>query len=485
MATPHTEASLYAPLPSNWGYHFSDATECIAYDFFRHPDNGEVEMKERRLDEASLPDYLAESESPFVAASPRKSIYGLKLLVAKARFLPTGAAMICVDTKSFGLIKQHFDLHDLFIDLMLSRGTQALVYSSPCRSDASPDPILYFKSRFFHDFQLSLKYDPTTNITSGFLVTLESSVTSDNLESLMAPLNTQLKICRHPMLLPISITELHINGCWRNLQLLYFELDRIQNMTGQNPYGIDHNILTARDLLTLEFPEYTSSLNYFSESCSGNIFILKGLSGSLTVLESWGRAISVSHLNGGVEDSILDAQSMMLEKLDYLRSTIGTLLLQGERIEKRIDTYRQLIYQLMAQKDSKTNIELAQSSAAIAKAAKEDSAVMRQIALETKRDSSAMKTIAMLTMVFLPGTSIAAIFAMPVIKWDRWDSGITGFSLYWVVTLPLTLLVFMVWGAAVVLPWRSWLAKRGRSRREKENDEELGELDESGRAVAA
>ena len=61
----------------------------------------------------------------------------------------------------------------------------------------------------------------------------------------------------------------------------------------------------------------------------------------------------------------------------------------------------------MAQKDSRTNIELAKSSAAMAMASKEDSAVMRQIALETKRDSSAMKTVAMLTMFFLPGTFVA------------------------------------------------------------------------------
>ena len=53
------------------------------------------------------------------------------------------------------------------------------------------------------------------------------------------------------------------------------------------------------------------------------------------------------------------------------------------------------------------NINLAESSAAIAKASKEDSAVMRTIAIESKRDSSAMKTIAVLGMFFLPGTFIA------------------------------------------------------------------------------
>ena len=61
----------------------------------------------------------------------------------------------------------------------------------------------------------------------------------------------------------------------------------------------------------------------------------------------------------------------------------------------------------MAQKDTKLSIELALSSATIAKASKDDSAIMRQIAIETKRDSSAMKTIALLGILFLPGTSVA------------------------------------------------------------------------------
>ena len=62
----------------------------------------------------------------------------------------------------------------------------------------------------------------------------------------------------------------------------------------------------------------------------------------------------------------------------------------------------------MAAKDAKINLSLAETSAVIAKASKEDSAVMRTIAIESKRDSSAMKTTSILGMVFLPGTFIAA-----------------------------------------------------------------------------
>jgi Mg2+ and Co2+ transporter CorA len=71
----------------------------------------------------------------------------------------------------------------------------------------------------------------------------------------------------------------------------------------------------------------------------------------------------------------------------------------------------------MVQKDAKVNIELASSSAKIARASKDDSAVMRQIAIETKRDSSAMKTIAVLGMIFLPGTFVAVGIYLPAIFW--------------------------------------------------------------------
>jgi hypothetical protein len=65
------------------------------------------------------------------------------------------------------------------------------------------------------------------------------------------------------------------------------------------------------------------------------------------------------------------------------------------------------VYQVVAQKNAQINIALLENSAMIAKAGKDDSAVMRQIAIETKKDNASMKTIAVLGMVFLPGTFVA------------------------------------------------------------------------------
>ena len=52
----------------------------------------------------------------------------------------------------------------------------------------------------------------------------------------------------------------------------------------------------------------------------------------------------------------------------------------------------------MAQKDTKVNIELAKDTSFLARASKEDSVVMRTIAIETQKDGSSMKTIAVLPM---------------------------------------------------------------------------------------
>jgi len=67
----------------------------------------------------------------------------------------------------------------------------------------------------------------------------------------------------------------------------------------------------------------------------------------------------------------------------------------------------------MAQKDARVNIALLESSALIAKAGKEDSAALRQLAIETKRSNCSMKTISILGMIFLPGTFVAVRFFLP------------------------------------------------------------------------
>lgn len=68
-----------------------------------------------------------------------------------------------------------------------------------------------------------------------------------------------------------------------------------------------------------------------------------------------------------------------------------------------------------------------------------------QLARRATEDSSSMKVVAMMTMVFLPATFFAALFAVPSLRWDEEDVVGDRFWMYWAFTLPCTAVVFGVW----------------------------------------
>lgn len=84
--------------------------------------------------------------------------------------------------------------------------------------------------------------------------------------------------------------------------------------------------------------------------------------------------------------------------------------------------------------------------------AQRDAEYTAAIAVDTKRDSIAMKMIAVLGIVFLPGTYIATLLGMNMFTWSDADSEeisslkvSPGMWIYWVITVPLTILTFIVW----------------------------------------
>ncbi|KAE9375843.1 hypothetical protein N431DRAFT_207919 [Stipitochalara longipes BDJ] len=113
----------------------------------------------------------------------------------------------------------------------------------------------------------------------------------------------------------------------------------------------------------------------------------------------------------------------------------------------------------MAQKDTKVNIDLAKDTSFLARASKEDSAVMREIAVETKKDSSSMKTVAVLGMLFLPSTLLASLFQAQMVSWDASGRPVAndGFKYFWAVAIPVTFLVVLMWAVATSFPWEKWL----------------------------
>ena len=93
------------------------------------------------------------------------------------------------------------------------------------------------------------------------------------------------------------------------------------------------------------------------------------------------------------------------------------------------------LFNLITRQETRLSISVAQDS--------------RTLASATKDDSTAMKTLAAVTVIFLPGTFVAALFSMPLFRWDIHKVGHSAISkqfwIYWVVTLPLTLVTMGLW----------------------------------------
>ncbi|KAH8900299.1 hypothetical protein GQ53DRAFT_816313 [Thozetella sp. PMI_491] len=62
----------------------------------------------------------------------------------------------------------------------------------------------------------------------------------------------------------------------------------------------------------------------------------------------------------------------------------------------------------------------------------------QQMAMEMRKDSVSMKTIALLTMLFLPATSFAAILSMPFFAQQSWMNDADHVWLWIILTVPST-----------------------------------------------
>ncbi|KAI2623067.1 hypothetical protein GGS26DRAFT_567027 [Hypomontagnella submonticulosa] len=136
----------------------------------------------------------------------------------------------------------------------------------------------------------------------------------------------------------------------------------------------------------------------------------------------------------GSHNRVSEQNDIIVKQLDFITQSLEFALTRINHLKQRADVQTTAITNLLAQRNNQTNRELAESSTSIAR--------------DTRRDSSAMKSIAILTMVFLPATFTATYFSTPAMTELEPSQ-----SLYWAVTVPLTLVVVFIW----VLSFYFWV----------------------------
>ncbi|KAI4104313.1 MAG: hypothetical protein LQ339_003932 [Xanthoria mediterranea] len=178
-------------------------------------------------------------------------------------------------------------------------------------------------------------------------------------------------------------------------------------------------------------PDATKTLHDLSRSFQIINGDLTDLDESLVVLIDFARRCkSLTSTELGLSYAAIDT-------LDHLTSRNRICRRWAENYHERTKLIMNLFFSMGSQLDSRTNLEIANLTSKIAR--------------DAQRDSSSMITIAAVTMVFLPGTFISAVFSMAFFNAGTDENGKATLEvspLVWyfpAVTVPLTILVFGVW----------------------------------------
>ncbi|TFB07501.1 hypothetical protein CCMA1212_001059 [Trichoderma ghanense] len=161
---------------------------------------------------------------------------------------------------------------------------------------------------------------------------------------------------------------------------------------------------------------------------------------------------------------LVRSDGLLRSHVSLLRDRLSMQAVDIEYTLRRVQLQINTLAGIISRDDVKANLDLAESQ---------------------HRDSLSMKTLAIVTMVFLPGSFISALFSTSMFDWDSIDPGASSiavrtmpqFGLYWAITVPLTVVTFLL--------YFFWLRvmKRQRDRRKKSFDQLSAEEKGEGSAI--
>jgi len=300
------------------------------------------------------------------------------------------------------------------------------------------------------NYGLALSHSFETGTTVAFLhgwgaLTEFNHVTGKRIiphaERIQDLIKSTVSLCTHPLLLPIILLEEHLYRADKFNSELSHRISSLESRLG----------VTQSGRLTGSRKSFgRAELRELMGNEDARIGITTLLSTTMTDTVAfitnlkWDRRYS--KFLCGVHNQIQELQVPKLTPcggelkmyIDTLECTSASFSEYAESIKERLDLQLSVLYNFVAQADSDLTF---------------------RVAAATGLDSAAMKTLAFVTTVFLPPTFVATLFSMSMFNWQaslNSDSSVpatdiggqvvaTDFWIYWVVSVPLTLLVLLGW----------------------------------------
>lgn len=339
--------------------------------------------------------------------------------------------------------------------------------TSPTPTDHSHIEIIFRKSDVrkkgkTRGWELMLAHSFSTGITTGYAKGTESS---DIVESIK-----HLKTCAaqvmHPLLLPMIILSHDLST--KNDQKQREARDWLRRL--ENAISLRNEIVETEGYVKQDYMDL-DQINRDLVECHSQV-LWKRPQAYQEILDSmevsmgrfWDLASDSARrdIYGGKGGETDKLHRSMLGRIDFYRAKLKGTENYAHTTLERLTIQRAALYNIIAQKESKLNLEMAGQQ--------------RRLAHASKRDSNSMKTLSLLGAIFLPATYLASVFSMTFFNFQNGGGGggqggessegpvvAPTLWIYFAITIPLTLLIVLIW----------WIWEKNREKVYAKDDDDL------------
>ncbi|KAK9414362.1 hypothetical protein SUNI508_11324 [Seiridium unicorne] len=410
-------------------------------------DQGGRETRHGPVDWSDVGDWLnltGAQEFPEVSQTPSQGQVSLRILHIP---LGTTAERINMNRDTWKNVSSQFELHESTAEAFLDNNGAFGFYSY--RAAAIPHAVERIKLVIKVANKITIGYEALSVVFDLSNLTIRAvmhGAMPAQWDSFIRILDDCLHLCRHPLLLPTLIFVTHRRNIERYRKHIDAAIHQLERDTG---FGVAGFLITAEDHIPAQHVFKLDSALIKLQSQQTELAILSSISRFSEKLADF-LLITITKLDQALRtsdhDSIVHLEDEILHMLELPHNQAQLALSQIQSLKERLQSQTDLIFNLISSEENKISRLVAEESA--------------KVAVASRRDSVAMKTVAVLTMIFLPGTFVAAFLSMPLFEWNVETGGYpssTSFQwIYWVITLPLTIALMVGWRVWWRMEERSW-----------------------------
>ncbi|ROT38544.1 hypothetical protein SODALDRAFT_333143 [Sodiomyces alkalinus F11] len=280
-------------------------------------------------------------------------------------------------------------------------------------------------------WEIMLSHGIKTGLTTGYI---KGTPSSDIVESI-----SHLKACAaqvgHPLLLPVIILSYDLSPRndqkqrdareWlRRLEHAVSMRDEIEEKDG---YVRDDGVMEV-DAISRDLVECHSQVLWKRPQAYREV--VRSIE---VAMERFWEGLPEERKTGPEGELLSKLHRSMLGRLEFYTAKLkGIENYQATTLE-RLTIQRSALYNLLSQRESKIQFQMAGEQ--------------RRLAHASKRDSTAMKMISLLGVLFLPGTFLSSVFSMTFFDFEPGAEPMVSTQLwvYFAITVPLTVIILFGW----------------------------------------